>query len=77
LNVEDQRDFVYACKAAASYRTAWMERQTMLEDVNARILDETGRLVHVRYTRIIVPMTDAGGEPVLMGASVVNPDVGI
>ena len=67
LNVEDQRDFVYACKAAESYRTAWMERQTMLEDVDARILDETGRLVHVRYTRVIVPMTDAGGEPVLMG----------
>ena len=49
----------------------------MLEDVDARILDETGRLVHVRYTRVIVPMTDAGGEPVLMGASVANLAVGI
>jgi hypothetical protein len=75
LNVEDQRDFAYACKAAASYRLAWKERQSVLEDVAARVLDDAGKLNQVRYTRIIIPMTDACAEPVLLGASVVNPAV--
>ena len=77
LNVEDQRDFAYACNAAASYRVASRERQCILEDVDARVLDEAGKLNHVRYTRIIIPMADAAGQPVLMGASVVNPAVDI
>jgi hypothetical protein len=77
LNVEDQRDFAYACKAAASYREAWIERQSVLEDVDARVLDAKGKLNHVRYTRIIIPMADPSGEPVLVGASVVNPAVNI
>jgi hypothetical protein len=77
LHMEDQPDFAYACKAAASYREAWMERRSILEDVDARVLDQAGRLNHVRYTRIIIPMTGPGGEPVLVGASVVNPAVDI
>lgn len=77
LNVEDQRDFVYASKAATSYRVAWAQHQCVLEDVDARVLDEAGKLNHVRYTRVIIPMTDAGGQPVLVGASVVNPTVDI
>jgi hypothetical protein len=75
LNVEDQRDFAYACKAAASYRLAWKDRQSVLEDVDARVLDVVGKLNQVRYTRIIIPMMDARGERVLIGASVVNPAV--
>jgi hypothetical protein len=77
LNVEDQRDFAYACKAATSYRLAWTGRESILEDVDARVLDEKGKLNHVRYTRIIIPMTDPDGGPVLMGASVVRPPVDI
>jgi hypothetical protein len=72
LNMEDQRDFAYACKAAASYRAVCMERESVLEDVDARVLDDAGKLNHVCYTRIIIPMADAAGEPVLVGASVVN-----
>lgn len=73
LNVEDQRDFAYASKAATSYRRAWAEQKTILEDVDARVLDDKGKLNHVRYTRIIVPMVDTDGAPLLMGASVVRP----
>jgi hypothetical protein len=73
--MEDQPDFAYACKAATSYRKAWLERQAVLEDVEARVLDEAGKLNDVRYTRIIMPMADADGQPVLVGASVVNPAV--
>lgn len=75
LHMEDQPDFAYACKAATSYRKAWLERQAVLEDVEARVLDEAGKLNDVRYTRIIMPMADADGQPVLVGASVVNPAV--
>jgi len=75
LNVEDQRDFSFASKAAVSYRLAWTARQALLEDVDARVLDEEGKLNPVRYTRIIIPMRDAAGRPVLVGASVVNPAV--
>ncbi len=77
LNVEDQRDFAYASKAAAGYRSAWIERRPRLEDIDARVLDEGGRLHHVSYTRIIVPMADAEGRPVLLGASIVNPAVDV
>ena len=77
LHMEDQPDFAYACKAAMSYRKAWTERQSVLEDVDARVLDEAGKLNHVSYTRIIMPMAEAGGQPVLVGASVVNPAVDI
>jgi hypothetical protein len=77
LNLEDQRDVAYASKAAVGYRAAWIERQSVLEDVDARVLDEDGKLNHVRYTRMIIPMVDAGGQPMLVGASVVNPAVDI
>jgi len=77
LYLEDQRDFVYACKAATSYRVAWAEHECVLEDVDARVLDEAGEFNHVRYTRIIIPMAEPGGHPVLVGASVVNPAVDI
>jgi len=77
MNIEDQRDVAFASKAAVSYRVAWAEHQCVLEDVDARVLDEAGKLNHVRYTRIIIPMAEAGGQPVLMGASVVNPAVDI
>jgi hypothetical protein len=68
---------LYARKTAVGYRVAWMERQSVLEDVDARVLDAAGKLNHVRYTRIIIPMAGPGGEPVLLGASVVNPAVDI
>ena len=77
LSMEDQRDVAYARKTAVGYRVAWMERQSVLEDVDARVLDAAGKLNHVRYTRIIIPMAGPGGEPVLLGASVVNPAVDI
>jgi transcriptional regulator with XRE-family HTH domain len=46
-------------------------------ELDARVLDEDGKLNHVRYTRMIIPMVDAGGQPMLVGASVVNPAVDI
>jgi|GEM_PF-7062997 len=77
LNVEDQRDFLYASRAADGYRTAWAQCRPILEDVDARVVDEVGMLNHVRYTRIIIPMLTRGRQPRLVGASVVNPAVDV
>lgn len=70
LRIEDDPDMEYGLWTREAYREALRDWRPLVEDVDVAIhgAREVGR--HVRYQRIIAPLTGRGGSTFLFSASV-------
>lgn len=74
---EDEPDSVYGQWVASTHRDVHQSGEPLLEDVDALIGASRGDRRRVRYRRIVLPFTSAVGDPFLVTASTVRPDIDI